>query len=245
MTRRVIAAVVAVFLAITGGVLLTSYVQGADARALAGIQPANVMVVIAPIAKGTTAEQAARFVEVRQLPAVAVVAGSVDSVDDIAGRVAAADLVVGEQVLDSRFVLPSSEQLSDLVTVPPGMEEVSIQLAPERVIGSRLKAGDTVGFVASFEFKDVNSDKPAIPTTHLMLNRVLVTRVAGSVPVGPNQPQATDAPSDVVMITLAVSAFNAERVVYAREYGKVWLTLQRETSDDSTSRIVTGGNIFK
>ncbi|MBK8459803.1 MAG: Flp pilus assembly protein CpaB [Micropruina sp.] len=236
---------VAVLLAITGGFLLTTYVQGADARALAGTQPASVLVVTAPIAKGTTAEQAARFLDVKQLPAVAVVTGSVDSLEDIVGRVAAADLVVGEQVLASRFVDPSSDQLSDLVTVPPGMEEVSIQLPPQRVIGSRLRAGDTVGVVASFEFKDPESDKPAVKTTHLMLNTVLVTRVAGAVPAAANQQVATDAPSGDVMITLAVSAFDAERVVFAVEWGKIWLTLQRETSDDSTSEIVTGGNIFK
>lgn len=248
MNRRVIAAVAAVVLALVGGLLLFTYVQSADARALAGQQPTSVLVVTKPIVKGTSAEEARRWLTVEQLPAVAVVEGSVDSFDDIAGLVAAVDLVEGEQVLASRFVDPSSGEANDLVTVPDGMEQVSIVLEPQRVIGSHLVAGDTVGVMGSFEIKDAKDPSAeAIQTTHLVLNKVLVTRVQGVVATqGRNADQATnEAPSDSVMVTLAVSAGDAERIVFAQEWGKIWLTLQREDSDQKDSRIVTAGNIYR
>ena len=243
-----IAAVAAVVLALVGGLLLFTYVQSADARALAGQQPTSVLVVTKAIAKGTSAEEARRSLTVEQLPAVAVVEGSVDSFDDIAGLVAAVDLVEGEQVLASRFVDPSSGEANDLVTVPDGMEQVSIVLEPQRVIGSHLVAGDTVGVMGSFEIKDAKDPSAeAIQTTHLVLNKVLVTRVQGVVATqGRNADQATnEAPSDSVMVTLAVSAGDAEKIVFAQEWGKIWLTLQREDSDQKDSRIVTAGNIYR
>lgn len=248
MNRRVLAAVAAVILAVVGGVLLTTYVQNADARALAGTQPADVLVVTAAIDRGTTLEEARASLAVKKLPGVAVVEGAVASVNELAsGSVASADLMVGEQVLTSRFVDPSSDEVNDLVTVPKGLQELSIQLEPQRVIGSRLRAGDTVGIIGSFEIKDARApDSEAIETTQLVLNTVLVTRVQGVVASNPDGGDATaEAPSDSVMVTMAVSARDAEKIVFAAEWGKIWLTQQRENTDNSTSRLTTAGNIYR
>lgn len=248
MNRRVFAAVAAVILAIVGGVLLTTYVQNADARALAGTQPANVLVVTKAIVKGTSLEEARSSMAVTQLPGIAVVDGSVDSPSDLPlGSVASTDLKVGEQVLASRFVDPSSDEVNDIVTVPKGMQQVSIQLDPERVIGSRLQAGDTVGVAGSFEIKNAKAqNSEAIQTTKLILNKVLVTRVQGVLASSGKGSDATaEAPSDSVMVTMAVTAGDAEKIIFAREWGKIWLTLQRSNTDNSTSRITTVGTVVK
>lgn len=244
MNRRVIAALVAAVLAIVGGVLLTIYVQNADSRALAGAQPMSVLVVTKPIIKGTAVSQARDAVAVRQIPGAAVVPGAVDAVADLDPTfVAVTNLEVGEQVLASRFVNPTSEEVSEAVDVPKGMEQVSIILEPQRVIGSRLRAGETVGVIASFEIEDADTQK-GVETTHLMLSRVLVTRVAGVTANGSDGATA-EAPSDAVMVTLAVSAHDAERIVFAQEFGKIWLTRQGTNSDQGDARITTAGNIYR
>lgn len=248
MNRRVVAAIAAVVLALTGGFLLFNYVQGADARALAGQQSVSVLVVTQPIAKGTKGELARALVALKQLPEVAVVPGALTNPDDLDGKVAAANLMVGEQVLPNRFVDPASDSAGDLVSVPEGMQQVSIVLPPQRVVGARLKAGDTVGIVASFEIQSISQkDMPAIQQTHLMLNKVLVTRVAGAVSLPADSPDAQtgQAPTSNLMITLAVSAHNAEKIVFATEYGKVYLTLERDSSDLSGTKITTAGNIYR
>jgi pilus assembly protein CpaB len=41
------------------------------------------------------------------------------------------------------------------------------------------------------------------------------------------------------MITMAVSANDAEQVVFAGEYGHIWLSLENKASTDDGTRIVT------
>lgn len=55
MNRRLVSAIAAGVLAILGAVLLVSYVNNADSRAMADMDPVEVLVVSAPIAQGTPA----------------------------------------------------------------------------------------------------------------------------------------------------------------------------------------------
>ncbi len=249
MNRRVIAAILAGILAVLGGFLLVTWVQQADSRAIAGQQPVTVVVVTAPIPKGTAGVQAIRSLALKQVPQAVVIAGALTQLPDLTGRVASVDLVPGEQVIASRFVDPSAAAVNDPVDVPPKLQQVSLVLAPERVIGAHLRAGDTVGVFMSFEFiADKQSTAGNIKTTHLTLNKVLVTRVAGvantTTTDGPTAAPSA-APAGQVMVTLALNSPDAEKLVFAKEWGKVWLSLQREETDLDGARIVTGGNIYK
>ena len=75
MRRRLIAALAALVLAATGAVVLLAYVRGADARALAGVQTVDVLVVDRPVAEGTPGEDLAELVRTERLPAKAAVPG--------------------------------------------------------------------------------------------------------------------------------------------------------------------------
>lgn len=242
-----IAAIVAGVLAVVGGTFLVAYVQGADARAIAGQQPVSVVVVTAPIARGATGVEAVRSMALRQVPAATKLPDALTAMPDLTGKVASVDMVVGEQVLGTRFVDPTAAVVNDPVEVPPKLQQVSIVLPPERVIGSHLNAGDTVGVFMSFDFDPEAKDEGNIKATALTLNRVLVTRVAGvRAATGTTaSPGTVEAPSAQVMVTLALNAHDAERLIFAKEWGKIWLSLQRETTDLGGATTVTGGNVFK
>lgn len=239
MQRRILAAVLAVILTVVGAVLIAAYVQSADQRAMATLAPVSVLVVNKPIPKGTAAEALGDAVAVYQMPRNAVPVDAVADVAALAGRVASVDLVPGEQVLATRFVLPN--QLSfDTVAIPKGLQEVSITLEAVRVVGGLVRPGDTVGMVVSVKEPKIGSQ--------FMLNNVLVTRVQGATAV---QPSATPGAQEVapaaiqtVMITVALSAANAERVVYAMEHSyPIWLTLQnKDTTAGST--LITNENLL-
>ena len=62
MQRRIIAAVAAVLLAGIGAVLLYSYVNNADARAMATLETTQVLVVTKVIPAGTSGANLAPFV---------------------------------------------------------------------------------------------------------------------------------------------------------------------------------------
>jgi pilus assembly protein CpaB len=51
-------------------------------------------------------------------------------------------------------------------------------------------------------------------------------------------------PIQSLMITLAVSAPQAEAVVYGMEHGSVWLTLENEDADTRGTDKLDAGNIY-
>src|SRR5689334_13457525 len=182
--RRLLAAFAALLLLVVGTVVLLAYVGGADARALAGVKSVDVLVAEQLIPEGTSGDQLADLVRTEKVPAKTAVADRVTDLSALSGRVADADILPGEQLLTARFVDPKSRTSPDRVDVPAGLQEVSVLLEPQRAVGGRLAAGDTVGVVVSLTMQDGTA------TTHAVLHHVLVTQVQGApTPVDPNAQQ--------------------------------------------------------
>ena len=121
MTRRLVSAIAAGVLAILGAVLLVSYVNNADSRAMADMDPIEVLVVSAPIPQGTPAEEIAASVTTQRVPRAAVGPNPVRSIAEVAGRVASTDLQPGEQVLNARFVTRQSLERFGGIPVTVGL----------------------------------------------------------------------------------------------------------------------------
>lgn len=246
MRRRVIAGIIAVVLAAAGTAVLVMYVRGAEERALAGQEAVEVLVVTEAIEKGTPAQDIAGRVETRQVTANVRAQGSVDDVAELAGEVAVVDLVPGEQVLAERFADPATLQTTGQVAVPSGMQVVSVELEPQRAVGGQIAPGDTVGFIASFTgaSSEGSQDAPANaqaaeggPTTGFVLHKVLVTNVQGS-PVPDSEDETRDGtPDGAQMVSLAVEAGDAERVVFAAENGSIWLTNEPQDAVEEGTQI--------
>jgi pilus assembly protein CpaB len=239
MRRRLLAASAALVLFVLGTVVLLAYVRGADARALAGAQPVRVLVVDQLIPAGTPGDGLAEFVRTEIVPAKAAVPGRVTDLADLTGLVASTDLEPGEQLLAGRFENPHDLRVPGTVAVPEGLQEVSILLEPQRAVGGRLAAGDTVGVYLS------QGDQ-----THVVLHFVLVTQVQGA-PAAPAattetgvDPAASTAPASSLMVTLAVDSQDAESVVFGAEHGTLWLSLEPEGAATDGTRVVQPDNIY-
>jgi pilus assembly protein CpaB len=237
--RRLLAALAALLLLVVGTVVLLAYVRGADARALAGVRTVDVLVAEQPIPEGTSGDQLADLVRTEKVPAKTAVAGRVTDLSALAGRVADVDILPGEQLLSGRFVSPDSRQGPGQVDVPAGLQEVSVLLEPQRAVGGRLAAGDTVGVHLSLDGQ-----------TDVVLSRVLVTQVQGA-PVAVADGEATDtassggaAPSASLMVTLGLRPEAAEAVVFGMEHGTVWLSLEPEGVDTSGTEVLTPANVY-
>ena len=243
MRRRLIAALAALLLMVAGGAVLLGYVRNADARALAGTETVEVLVVAEPVAAGTPAEELEGLVSTELLPVKAAAEGRVEDLAALAGRVATVDLQPGEQLLASRFARPGDLRPPGTVDVPDGVGEISILLEPQRAVGGRLAAGDTVGIYVSLTFEDGTS------TTHAILHDVLVTQVQGApAPVeGETETVSSGgaAPTGQVMVTLALTAAAAEPVVFGMEHGTVWLSLEPADADTSGTRVVTQLDVYR
>lgn len=252
MKRRLLAAVLALVLALGGGVVLLRYVTGADRRAMAGMATTSVLVATAAIPAGTPADELAGMVKVRTLPQVAVADSAAHDLTSLAGKVSTADLAPGEQVLTTRFAAPDAVHLPP--ELPKGTQQVTVLLDPQRAVGGNLAAGDKVGVFLSTDFNNH-------PLTHLVASEVLVMNVVGGTSTagtGSNDTAAGDggstggkggtaaaAGNGGVTVTLAVATPLAERLVFAAEHGTVWLSKQNADTTDTGRSVITEGNLYR
>ena len=238
--RRTLGILAGVVAAVIGTLVLMSVVENnTEQTDTEQQQLASILVVTTQIARQTTVESISANVEVTQIPIDLVAPGAVASLADIpTGQVAATDLLPGEQLLLDRFVDPRT---LSTVNVPEGLQEVTILLpTPQRVLGGSLAAGDTVGVIFSFVPTE------GLPTTQFILHNTLVT----SVQFSPGDALAIEQqltplpnavnryPAEGIMVTLAVSSVDAARLVFAAEFGALWLTQDNALSTISEDVIL-------
>jgi pilus assembly protein CpaB len=259
VNRKLTGIVASIVLALVGTFILVAYVNSAEDRALAGERTVNVLVVADAIPKGTPAASLSGKVTRKEVPAKVQATGSVTDLKELEGKVASVDLVPGEQVVASRFASP---QVANRGLAPAGSMQVTIPLAPPNALGGQVQAGDTVGVVASFEPKNTVGTSAGGPgvqlppvntpeTTHLFLHKVLVTDVQWSEPPEQEEESGEAAADDVetaptgsFLVTLALDGPNVERVIYAAEFGSVWLAAEPRDANEAGTRIQTRGSVF-
>lgn len=248
---RIIGAIVAILLAVAGAAALFLYVQGADQRAAEGAEFQQVYVVTSAVEEGTPGEAITDSIEIDELPAIAIQPGIVTDLADLDGLVANTELLPGEQLVEARFSDPQELAANGEVLVPEGLQEMTIALSVERVVGGAIAPGSTVGIVYT---SNTNSSASSTQTTdtQFMFHRMLVTRVApGTTAVSGNSDESVE-PTAVAafMITIAATTPQIEKLAFAAEQqvdgnGGLWLTLEPETADQSGSSRRTGENIFE
>ena len=255
MKSRLLGGIAALLLAITGTVLLVVYVQGADDRAAQGLEPVNVLVVKEPIPAGTKAEDLNNKVLLEAIPQAAVPDGALETLSDSKGKITSVALEPGEQLLAARLVDPR-ELVPGTVPVPEGLEEVTFLLAPERILGGRLEAGDKVTVYTSFKTDEQMPDGANVPaevkgwkqSTGLLFHDVLVTAVQKAAPETEKNSGSTNSsvamPNGSAFVTVARSDADAAKIVFGAEFGTIWLSKQTETSTKSDPPVTTFGGLY-
>lgn len=255
MKSRLLGGLAALVLAVVGAILLFVYVQGASARAQAGLEPVNVLVLTERVPMGTKAADLAGKVESKSIPKSAVPEGALLSLDDQAGKVTAATLEPGEQLLAARLVDPK-ELVPGTVPVPEGMEEVTFLLAPERILGGRIEAGDVVTVFSSFETDDVFPADAPVPaeirgwkqSTGLLFHDVLVTAVQKAAPDAKSSSNSTETavemPNGSAFVTVARNDADAAKMVFGAEFGNLWLSKQTDTTAKTDPPVTTFGGLY-
>jgi len=218
-------------LAAVGTGLLVTYVRSAKDQAVRGERTVGVLVVTDTIPKGTKAEDIAGKVRTEQVPAKVVAQGAVGSIGPIAGRVAAVDLLPGEQLVQSRF---GSVADANRLGVPAGLLQVTVALDAVRAMGGQVRGGDSVGILASF-------DDPQ--NTHLILQKVPVTDVRDEQGAPVTAKANAAAPPGKMLVTLALDGPSVERVVFAAEHGRLWLSWEPKEANEGGTKVQTRAGV--
>jgi pilus assembly protein CpaB len=226
------AVAIAAVLALVGVLVLVLWAQNADERAYEGAQLKTVVQVTEPVKVGTKVAELTSAFEQTKLPADAIPEGAVTDLAKVANLTVLTSLEPGEVLLRSRLGVPGAKS-GAASAVPEGMQEISVAVDTQHGVGGVIKAGDRVGFIATFEPKG-----EAPQYTDFAIQDVLVTKV---------DKEAVADGEDVtqLMVTLAVKTLDAERVVHTAQWGKVWLTLQNADTDRSGAKIITAKEVVE
>jgi Flp pilus assembly protein CpaB len=243
MRIRIIGAILALVLAVVGALAVILYVRDADVRAANGAALVPVYIVETEVPAGVPAEEIGEYVHVERLASNSIQPDHVTALADLEGLVTTVTLLPGDQLVEGRFADPADLAAQGDVLVPDGLQEVTVALPVEQVVGGAVRGGSSVGVVVTLIGQ-------AAATTQFVLNDVLVTRVQAGDNFSPTATEEDAAPVETIMVTLALSTADVERLVFAAELQQnntagIWLTLQPDGSDPSGSRPVTGDDFFE
>lgn len=243
--RRLLSIVAAVLLTAFGTVVLVAYVNSAENRARQDMELVAVLVVNERIPQGTpareiTPEQARR----EEWPSYTRAENAVERLDALGNRVAATDLMPGEQLLTSDFMPPERTPQTGGQRTDETKQVITIALERQRAAGGNISAGQEVGVIMSFDGAASSDEEEAPaegaePRTRLVLAPIMVSAVEGATP------QTGADPGTPVMVSLEVDASQSERIAFAAEFGRIWLTLQNEGTSNAGGQDRTLDNILE
>lgn len=183
----------------------------------------TVLVATKSIPAGMTAEEAQDqdLLGTRRVPGKYLAANVVRTTGEIAGKVAADPIAAGEQITTTRFQNPSALGLS--IAVPQGYLAVSLPYDTARGVSELVRVGDTVAVIGTFDSPNAGME----PVTSIVVPRADVLAIGRSVNdvEASTQVEEEVAAADSLTITLALTAADAERVVFSQETGRVWFAL--------------------
>jgi pilus assembly protein CpaB len=249
---RLLGGIVALVLAIVGTLLLVSYVQGSEARAQEDLKPVEVLVLQEQVPQGSDLEKIKSAVKLTSLPSASVPNGALKSLDGLNGKVAAVELLPGEPLLGVRLADPESLSAPGSVPVPEGMQEISVQLEAQRVVGGRIAAGDTVGIVVLFD-KGAVKDAPDVESGQQVFHKVLVTSVQRSLPkaskassqTDPEEQANTELPTGQMIVTFARNDADSAKIAFGAHFGSLWLTKEPSTATEGAPVVVKKPELYR
>ena len=232
MQSRVLAILISVVLALVATAALVVYVNGADRRAIANQEPVQVWVAKELIPAGTNGQTAANrgLIERREVPRGSVTSETIVSLNQVADRYAAVDIVPGEQLLRRRWVGAADVAGRRLLQIPADHQAVSIGLDLTRQVAGFVTPGDKVSMVLSMK-RPGGAAGQGVDRTQFLLQDVQVLAVGATALANTNNQggggrvNQGKSSQNLTAVTLAVPKRDVLRVVYAAEYGSIYLTL--------------------
>lgn len=222
--------VAGVAVALLGAVMVFVYVRSVTGR-VGGEAAVSAFVASRDIAAGTKWESAASSIARRSVPASLRPASAVTTPDQLVGRTSVRSIAKGEVVTTSHFGRSADAPGAGL-QIPPGHNAVTMNMAPPQGVAHYAQPSDLVNVY-------VTINATGTETTKLLLSnvQVLANRSAGA----QNQQGVS---SGEVVLTLALTPADAEKVIFAKENGSLWFGLVRPGDQPATTGGRTAQNVL-
>jgi len=261
MKKTLLAVGAAAFLAISGVLMLVSYVKSAEESATfeEKVPTQAVVVATAPIPGGTTleslqAENWTRFA-VEEVPVALAPQGAFASVEDLANMgdlMTEVNLSVGETVLASRFIPTQQFAIRDARgEVPDDHHQISFRVPHHRILNGKVRPNSQISISATFGARD---GFPALSAVILTAVEVVDVKFEGAVPQAP-QPDpdseeentytttSTDtlesALTGTYIVTVAVTAEELTKLHYTIDNGNIMVAAATENPETDLKSVST------
>ena len=254
-TRRSIAFLVATVLALVAAVSIVSYLRSVEAAQAEETQAVVGYVATGEIPTGTLIDSAIAegLVEERPVPRSLQPPGAITDLSQVQGRLVNATILPGDQLVVGRFAAPGDG--IQVLTIPEGHQAISVEVGVPPGVANYVQPGDHVSVIAVVEVPTADEDETETTTdpqtgtqttrqatenrSQFVLQDLEVLAIGQRV-VTPPSSEGEPAPQPVtaILTTLAVTADEAERLVFANENGTIWFTLLPE---DETDPVETTG----
>ncbi|HEY3241059.1 MAG TPA: Flp pilus assembly protein CpaB [Acidimicrobiia bacterium] len=252
--RRVLILVIAVALAGLTALLTFNYANTADERANKGAQLVQAYVVKKDIPKGTAGSKALddEYIGQEKIPRKFLPANAITDPQKLRTQVAVSNLSAGLPLVTGNFASPQVAQESFSGMLQAGEQAVTLAVSDIEGVARLIAPDDRVNLM-------LTTDKPAAPgqpgggkETQYVLQRVKVLAVGNATMLQPGQAPADVAPQqagvaktvDSSLMTFAVPALDAEKLVHASQIGAIHLTLVPKDFTPAPVPPVNNGNLF-
>lgn len=242
MKRRSVQIALAVVLALIATVAVYGYVQRADQRAVAGKEAVTVQVVARLIPAGTSGKDVrdGGYLRSERLPADSVPPHAVTAVGDtMLERVATADIAPGLILLPEMLGQQRTPSTSGLA-IPKGKLAVSVQVTAQADVAGYVQPRSQIAVFNTFIMVDKGGvgagegggeEKQDNWTTKILLPRVDVLAVSsGASPADTSKGIDAAAGAQSLMVTVAVTQVEAQRLIHVAQKGSLYLALLSATS---------------
>ncbi|PZS32132.1 MAG: Flp pilus assembly protein CpaB [Pseudonocardiales bacterium] len=256
MNRRIVLVVIATVLALVGTLAVFNYTHNADKRAIAKTRSVSVLVAAKSVPAGTSWGDVlkGKYLEEQRVPvdsapsaAIANLAASVPR-DQVAG----ASIPAGQIVLRPTF--GEKTVTTGALAIPAGTLAVSVTMTANADVAGYVQNGSEVAIFSTFKLApaakgsavEANSAGIDRYITKLLLARASVIATSQAAPsvVNGSKANANGSSSGDVLVTLALSQAEAQRVILAQQVGQLYLALLSDKSVTVPDGGVTNVGVF-
>lgn len=253
-TRRAIAFLLAVALAILAVVAVLNYVRNVESQAASEADLVRGYVATQRIEPGTLADTAIQLEAIReeQIPRELLAPDAVTDLTLIGGRTVQEVILPGDQILTTRFSEPG--QSANVLTIPPDHQAMSFAVGIPDGVAGFLREGDFVSIISVADATGAQLDDDGEPTDETFSDQIAkyVLQDVEILAIGRRTAPTEQAPAGGteeggggVLLTVAVTPEEAERLVFGEVNTNLWLTLLPEDERDPvTTPGVTADSFF-
>ena len=194
--------------------------KGATAEAAVDDQTATAYVAKSDLTVGTVWEEMADLVEKRRVPVSLRPPQALTDPDQVKGKTLVRSMSQGEILTTVQFNSSGAESLK----IPEGQRALTISVPLPQGVGDYIQPGSKADIFVTF--KGMPAPNPADATlTQLLLSDVTVLANRRALSAAARAEGAPPAESGDILLTLAVTVEQAEKIIFAKENGAIWMTL--------------------